>query len=106
MGGKEHNKHAEKKLHTGCRGVSKTVATVAKNRGDTTQKTLHGFVCEHAGWVPLFTPMTTGLAKGCLERVRPFNVTSVNMSDTKCGKDKGSNQPNSFGPPMFRPLYG
>ena len=56
LGGKEKNKHANKKLHLGRGGVGKAVVVGAKDRStnkisakkveDTTQKTLHKFVCE------------------------------------------------------------
>ncbi len=58
IGGKEKNKHADKKLHAGRGGVGKTVVVGARDRGTksveatvvekTNAKTLQGFVKDHS----------------------------------------------------------
>ncbi len=56
IGGKEKNKHANKKLHAGRGGVGKTPVIGARDRSgqvvakpiaDTTRKTLHGFITDN-----------------------------------------------------------
>ena len=54
IGGKEGNKHADKKPLAGRGSVGRSVVAGAKDRAadkisaGTIQKTLHEFVCEHA----------------------------------------------------------
>ena len=112
MGGKEKNKHGNKKLRAGRGGVGKTIVAGAKDRGtgkvsaavikNTDAKTLQGFVADHAA--PDATVYTDDAAayKGM-----PFKHESVRHSVGEYVRDQAhTNGVESFWAMLKRGHHG